>query len=496
MKLFRTALGVDLSGSRIAVVAVRTAPGGLSVALPPLAHEFGGEREAARLEEAESILGEYVTHHGLVGAEAFLALPAERVHMGRASFPPMREKDLRDAVGLELGRLFPVSPDSLRYGYRKVPGPTEEGKVLLAVAAVSREYIELCGQLLSRAGMTLGAAVPPGWAAGAALYRILGRRPGQAGALSVLLRWRGDSVECTVLSGPVPLFCSSRPCTEEIAPEEGLSLALAGLTDALRDPEEPVDLYAPPGWFPEREFRHGPDDVSFRAMDGFPAGASVVLSGPGSAETPADPFPFLFAYGAVVGGREMDLLSFHRSVEVSRAMRMAVGVSAAAALLLGLAWPATTAWRAQADLRRLDRQVAELRPFAERHEISVAEIDGMRTKLSILQRDAAASGEPLRILKELTDRIPSGTWLSSLRVEGRTVELDGFSPSSSELFPTLTRDGRFRSVDWGAPITRQGENMERFKLRGEYVPPNATPSAAPPAASPVAPASPARGKKS
>ena len=95
----------------------------------------------------------------------------------------------------------------------------------------------------------------------------------------------------------------------------------------------------------------------------------------------------------------------------------------------------------------------------------------MRQRLSFLQNDAAASDEAIRILKELTDRFPNGTWISSLRIEGRNVEMEGFSPSASELFPALTRDGRFRSVDFGAPILRQGENMERFKLRGEYVPP-------------------------
>ena len=130
MKLFRTALGdrplrLPHRGGR----GPHRSRGASSVALPPLAHEFRGEREAARLEEAESVLGEYVARHGLVGADAFLALPAERVHMVRAAFPPMREKDLREAVGLELDRLFPVPPDTLRYGYLKVPGPTEGGKV-------------------------------------------------------------------------------------------------------------------------------------------------------------------------------------------------------------------------------------------------------------------------------------------------------------------------------------------------------------------------------
>jgi Tfp pilus assembly protein PilN len=78
----------------------------------------------------------------------------------------------------------------------------------------------------------------------------------------------------------------------------------------------------------------------------------------------------------------------------------------------------------------------------------------------------------------LTDRLPNGTWLLSLRVEGRKVDIEGLSPSASEIFPALTRGGRFRSVEFGAPITRQADNLERFKIRGEFVPPPASPTPA------------------
>jgi Tfp pilus assembly protein PilN len=487
VKLFRTVLGIDLSGARIAIVAFRTAPGGPSVVLPPLAHEFRGEREAARLEEAESVLGEFVARHGLVGAKAFLSIPAERVHMARAAFPPLREKDLQEAVGLELDRLFPVPSETLRHRYRTAPEIPEGGKISLVVAAVSREYLDLCGQIVSRTGMTLAAAVPAGWAAAAAVSRVSGKGSRHAGAISVVLRWLGDSVECTVLAGREPLFCASRPCAQESAQAEGISIALAGLADALPGTEEPVDLYAPSGWFPESAFHSGADAVPFRVREDFPAAASTALSGPGLPAAGEDPFPFLCAFGAVAAGREMDLLSTRRSGEMSRAARTAVGIAAAAALSLGVAWPATVAWRSKADLLRLEARVAALRPFAEQHEESLADLDEAQAKISVLRGEASAAGEPVRILKELTDRIPDGTWLLSLRVEGRKVDLEGLSPSASEIFPALTRDGRFRSVDFGAPITRQADNMERFKIRGEFVPPPPEPA--------VPPAPPGPGKK-
>jgi len=481
VRLFHAVLGIDPSGGRLAVVAVRRGLGGLLVVRTPLCHEYRGEREAARLEEAEAVLGEFVARNGLVGAEAFLALPADRVHMARAFFPPLREKDLREAVGLELERLFPVSPGTLRYGYRRLPDPSPRGNIPLVVAAVPVEYLDRWEEILSRAGLSLGAAVPAGWAAGAAVARLAGQ-PSRGGP-SVLLRWIGDSVECTVLAGGETLFSAVRPCTPEAAPAEGVSLALAGLTDAPEGGEgEPVALYAPKGWFGDGGIRPDGSEVTFGTAGDFPVRAVAAFSGAAGPES-LDPFPLLCAYGAAVAGREMDLLDPQHTGAYSRPTWVALGITAAVALALGLSWPAAAAWRAKSDLRRLDARVAELRPYAQQFEGSLADLDEARARVAILQGEASTSGETLRILKELTDRLPNGTWILSLRVEGRKVDMEGLSPSASEIFAVLTRDGRFKSVEFGAPITRQADNIERFKIRGEYVPP--AEGAPPPAPAPA-----------
>jgi len=469
LKLFRTSIGIDISGSRIALVALRNSLGKISVAAPPHSQEFREGREAARLEEAEAAIGEYVARHGLVGADAFLVLPAERVHTMRAVFPSMRDKDLRDAIGLELDRLFPLPSDALRYGYMKLPDSPEKGKASLIVSAVSMEFLDSLNQLLSRVGLIPAGSAPSAWAAGTSIDRIHGKSIKRDG-FSVLLRRLGESVECTVFRGTTPLFCSARSCVEEKAGEEGIVLALAGLAETAAGGDEPVELYASPGWFSEQGFRSGSDGIYFRVAEDFTSHAREAMFGPGSSPDAADPAIFLCAYGAAVGGKDKDLQTLTSSGEMSDAARKAVVACVVAALLLGIAWPAAVALRTRADLRQLDRQVEELRPFAERHKATLAEIDEVQAKLLVFREAATASGEAIMILKELTDRFPNDTWISSLRLDGRSFDIDGFSPSANELFPALIRGGRFRSVNFGAPVMRQNETMERFRLRGEYVP--------------------------
>jgi hypothetical protein len=478
VRLFRTVLGIDPSGGRLAIVAVRRGVVGVSTACPPLWHEPKGDKEVPRPEEIEGVLGEFVARNGLVGCEAALVLPADHVFLARASFPPLKGKDLRDAVGMELERLFPVAPSELSYSFRRLPAPSAGGKIPLVVAAARSDYVDRWEAIVARAGLTLAAAVPAAWAVCAAVARIPGTQsaPGHAAAV---IRGTGASVECTLFAYGEPFFCASRPCTAGSASAEGLSLATAGLSDPPGSVVVgPVRLFAPAGWYGEDGKGIEAGGIALHPQERFAGAAATALSGSGAGETGTvvDPLVLVAAYGAALGGERLDLFAPERTGAPSGPARVALGAAAAAALALGLAWPAAVAWKAKAEFRRLDAQVAALRPSVERFEESLADLDEAQAKVSTLRDEASASSETLRILRELTDRLPNGTWLLSLRVEGRKVDIEGLSPSASEIFPALTRDGRFRSVEFGAPITRQADNIERFKIRGEFVPPSSAPA--------------------
>jgi len=481
VKPFRTVIGIDPSGGRLAIVAVRRGIGGSSLAGPPLWHEPRTAKEPARFEEIEGVLGEFVARNRLVGAGAALVLPADRVYMARATFPSLKEKDLRDAVEMEMERLFPVPPSELRHGFLRLPGPSAAGKIALVVAAAPSEYIDRWEETVARAGLSLSAAIPAAWAVGAALSGR-GGPLGEAGRTAAVLRAAAASVECTLFSAGEPFFCASRPCAPGAAPGEGISLARAGLADPPASVDDgPVDLIAPQGWYGKEGEEIEDGGIAFRVRGAIGGSSVSALSGAGAGESgPApDPFALLAAFGAGLGEARMDLLAPQGSGAASGVTRAVLGVAAAAALALGIAWPSAVAWKAKAELRKLDAQVAALRPAAERYEETVSDLEDAQGRIATLREEASASGETLQILRELTDRLPNGTWVVAFRLEGRKVDIEGFSPSASEIFPALTRDARFRSVEFGAPITRQADNLERFKIRGEFVPPPASP---PPAA--------------
>jgi len=459
---YQTVVGIDPSGRRFSIAAVRGGLGRPVLCAPPASFDLRAEREPARREEAEGLLGEYVARNRLAGSSARLCVPADRVFAARLSFPPLRDKDLRAALELELERLFPVPPSRLRFGWRRVGAASGKTAAPLIVAAVLSSYLETWEEIASRAGLSLRGAVPAGWAVSSAcLLAGAGR-----GSVAVL-RDAGGVVEATVLAGGEPLFSSSRECPAESMGAEGLSLLEDGMVDAPDAGEErPVALVAPPGWFAKEEAAAG----RFRPVEGFESSAADAMGVSAPEEESIPVWSLLGAFGAAADGKTIDFLAPPGGGPASRAARAVVGGLAVLSLLLAAAWPAALVLRAERERARLDARIESIRPAVAEVEASLAELDRIRERIAALAEADAGRSEALSILRELTDRLPQGTWLTGLRVEERKVEMDGLSPSASEIFPLLTRDGRFRGVEFASPITRQADNLERFRIRAEHVP--------------------------
>ncbi len=469
MNWFQTVVGIDPTGKRLALAAVRAGFSRPALCAPPQVTTLRGEKEQQLLSEAEGILGDFVARNGLAGSAARLCVPADRVYSARVLFPPIREKDLRPALELELERLFPFPSSLLRFGWHRLPGAAGGKNVILVVMAAPADYIEWWEEAVSRAGLRLAGAIPSGWALSSALSLAnLGRR--EQGRLTAVFREAGETVECSVLAGRVPVFSAYRQCAAESMPAEGLSLLAEGLVD-VPSPEDSaaVDLVAPPGWF-GAESGKTEGEIPFRVVGDFDPFPAIPTDDQGGAGETVPASRIAGAFGAAVTENAIDLASPGKEGTGSRLARVSAVLLTVAAVLLALAWPAGLYWKTKAELSRLDAEIAALQPVVAEVEETIEVLVSVEEKISLLREASADRGEPFLILKELTDRLPEGTWLTGLRVEDRKVEMDGLSPSANEIFPLLTRDGKFRSVTFASPITRQADNLERFRIRAEFVP--------------------------
>jgi Tfp pilus assembly protein PilN len=196
-------------------------------------------------------------------------------------------------------------------------------------------------------------------------------------------------------------------------------------------------------------------------------------------------------------GRPLDLLPNRlRPRQISRAQAMTLGLAAITALLLVTAL-LVPSFRERRQLARINAEITRLEPEVRSVERVVRELERKHKLLSTITGLDAGAVRPLPVLRELTDIVPGDTWLTTLSLDGKGVELTGQAAAASALIPLLENSPRLERVEFSSPVTR-GRDKEQFRIRAAWETggSQATPSpaggdrSAPAAGPPLAPAAP------
>jgi general secretion pathway protein L len=167
---------------------------------------------------------------------------------------------------------------------------------------------------------------------------------------------------------------------------------------------------------------------------------------------------------------------------------VAAAVSLAGALLL----------HGHRDARYLDRLERETRALdgeARSVETLGTELSGVRRLITSLRAVEGSGLRPLPLLRELTDVLPVDSWLGSLSLDLRGVEVSGQASAASQLIPLLESSPWLERVEFTSPVVR-GRDKEQFRIRASWEngpggPPDQPAAAAPAPAAPALPAAPA-----
>ena len=178
-------------------------------------------------------------------------------------------------------------------------------------------------------------------------------------------------------------------------------------------------------------------------------------------------------------GRPLDLLPpALRPHRVTRAQGVTLGLAAVTALLLVTAL-LVPGLREQRHLRLLDREIARVDPQVRAVERVVRELERKRKLLGTITGVQTSALRPLPVLRELTDLMPTDTWLTTLSLDDKGVELTGQAAAASALIPVLENSPRLERVEFASPVTR-GRDKEQFRIRAVWEPGGAQATGPPP----------------
>ena len=112
-----------------------------------------------------------------------------------------------------------------------------------------------------------------------------------------------------------------------------------------------------------------------------------------------------------------------------------------------------------------------------------SELEHKRQLVATVEKISASSLQPLAVLRELTEILPSDAWVTYLAFDSKGVELTGQAGAASNLIPLLENSPRLERVEFASPVTR-GRDREQFRIRAAWEAPAAPPTLAKPAAAP------------
>ena len=173
---------------------------------------------------------------------------------------------------------------------------------------------------------------------------------------------------------------------------------------------------------------------------------------------------------AVASGRRARLLDLLppalRPRRVTRAQGITLGIATITAALL-VAALLVPGYREQRHLDQINAEIARLEPQVRAAERVVRELDRKRKLLTTITGVESASMRPLPVMRELTDLLPNDTWLTTLSLDQKGVEVTGQAAAASTLIPLLENSSRLERVEFSSPVTR-GRDKEQFRIRAAW----------------------------
>jgi Tfp pilus assembly protein PilN len=494
-RIFRlgTGCGIEIRGEDLVVVAAKSRPAGVSVLgrtklegfrnRPP--RDWGAEYAA------------FLKDHGLSHLSATVALPREDVIVRQLLLPPVSRKELAAAVRYQLDGLHPFGEDEVYHAFAPLRDPGEgKGQLPVAVAIAEKSRVDGYINLFEAAGVAV-ASFTVADAALAAALRIRWDSPPRP---FVFAQFRNGTIEVYGEAEERPLW-SAQFDLSSMSPLKALQVTAGELR---LDPEQPAALVVcgdstlqsdHADSHGDRESDSGAETLSTEIPAAFQL-RSVVELLPAPLQAPAgfdvrrEATALAVALESAcprLGWRANLLPQEHRKSD-SRWMYAPTAALALALVLLAVAFAVRPLIQDRRYLAALGSESARLEQIVHNVEQTEQQSGHARRRLAHLRDVRRRAEADLRVLRELSERIPNDVWLQSLEINDNGAQLAGEGPAAAPLLALLSGSTNLTDASFASSLVKT-DTGERFQIAARRRPPGESPpqsaAQAPPATAPA-----------
>ncbi|MBI5378623.1 MAG: pilus assembly protein PilM [Nitrospirae bacterium] len=468
MLTFQQSLGIAFEEDHLALTHLVRSFRHVSLsraAVVPLAGK--GSPEERRKAAIEGI-GDFLLKHSITARDAFVVLSRQEVLFCAVTLPLAASENLRQVLEYELERHIPYRAHEVYFDYQVLR--KGEDKIHLLVAAIRRERVDACLDLLDQVNLA-PADVEVTTTALANLHcfsagRASGRKRFAFASVGA------DQVEVAVVEG-------GRLLASRLAKRKGETLASqleselrtltwtetasGGAGNGLRSGVKEVRLSGcgvTAGDVPSGSglsFALVKPESSMRGLEQVPPGERCLL---------------LPALGAALRGIRSIVSPIHLIPAEQRRWKgksnpllllALLGLN----LLLVLGWGGSALLQAYWQAGDLDAQIRTLRPEVQAVEQMLKEAESREREVEVVEKFNRRDTGSLEILKEIAQILPSDVWLTNMIYQDKKIEIYGVANSASDLISLLDRSPLFKNVEFVAAITKDAAGKERFRIKAE-----------------------------
>jgi general secretion pathway protein L len=368
--------------------------------------------------------------------------------------PAAAQENVRDVVEYEMERIIPLPKSDLYYEFTTRPFGADRIEVLVMCLpqAVVKEHLEALEEALVRPrGVVVSSAAIGDF------YCFC--REDETGPVALLLGANGD-LELALVADRRLVASVVLPTARVREEADCARLVVRELTDELL----------------------GLGDVAFftwGTMNGSgptvpTLGAEGLLSlGQGRLEAPAELYAsqeaaLLPAIGAALGAVRENTVSVNFLRGASGAAEggrwLVTAVLLLVLVLVSLTFGVSVVARDAMLRAQLDGELERLRPQVAGVKQREEEGAALRRQIEIVT--TGQNRHSVDLLREVTELLPDDAYLTTFRLRGNQVQLDGFARAASELIPKLDTSKHFKDVKFGSPTTK-AQGRDRFSITME-----------------------------
>ena len=468
-------LGIEIRGEDLRVIAVKSRSGGVSVLGATTIERFT-ERPAP---EWGRELAAFLRDAGMAHAAATVCLPRRDVIVRQIQLPPMPERERQAAIRYQLDGLHPFSDDEICWaGATLNKSPKKGAPTPVAVVIAERERVDSYANSFEEAGVAVSAFT----VSAAALYAALRVRWDEPPRPYLVAEIEGDLMEIYGESAGRPLL-SAEMNLRTVDPLRALEMAAA---DLRLDEGQSAGLVVTGD--PAEETPPELRNLDWKSVEElFPA--------PLGSARGFDARQDLSAYAAALEnacpklGWRANLLPEERRKSDSRWRYAPTAALAAMLALLAVGFAVRPIWQDRDYAAALQQRIDALEAVAAETEAAQDEAERVRGKLAILGGLSQRTQTDLRILSEVSEKLPNSAWLTTMEIDDSGARLSGEASAAAPLLEALNQSTVLSEAAFSSSL-RKFDEGERFQIaaRRRVAPAVSAPAPAVAQAAPPAPA--------